>query len=84
MRRILREQLYSSRLPQRVQDRVAIGHKTGDWPPYLANDVGIMYPPRPASPIVIAVFTNGNRGRLFDLEATEGRIAEDVLNAWGQ
>jgi hypothetical protein len=59
---------------------VTLGHKTGDWPPILGNDVGIMY--APSGPIVIAVFTNGNRGSFFDLEATEGRIAEDVLNAW--
>jgi beta-lactamase class A len=82
MRRILRQQFYASRLPQRVRTRVAIGHKTGDWPPLLGNDVGIMYPPAPAGPIVVAVFTNGNRGSFFDLEATEGRLAEDILNAW--
>lgn len=82
MRRILRQQFYTSRLPQRVRFRVAIGHKTGDWPPLLGNDVGILYAPPPVGPIVLAVFTNGNRGSFVDLEATEGRIAEDVLDAW--
>ncbi|HEX4681781.1 MAG TPA: serine hydrolase [Gemmatimonadaceae bacterium] len=80
MRRILRSQFYTSRLPQRVRYRVTLGHKTGDWPPILGNDVGIMY--APSGPIVIAVFTNGNTGSFFQLEATEGRVAEDVLNAW--
>ncbi len=84
MRRILREQLYASRLPRRLGERVAIGHKTGDWPPLLANDVGIMYAPASGGPIVLAVFANGNRGRYFELEAAEGRIAEDVLDAWGR
>jgi len=84
MRRILRQQVYSSRLPQRVRFRVAMGHKTGDWPPLLGNDVGIMYAPAPSGAIVIAVFTNDNRGSFFDLEATEGKVAEDVLNAWGR
>jgi beta-lactamase class A len=83
MRRILRQQVYTSRLPQRVRFRVSMGHKTGDWPPLVGNDVGIMYAPAPGGPIVMAVFTNGNRGSFFDLEATEGRVAEDVLNAWG-
>ena len=83
MRRILRQQVYTSRLPQRVRFRVAMGHKTGDWPPLLGNDVGIMYAPPPSGPIVMAVFTNDNRGSFFELEATEGRVAEDVLNAWG-
>jgi beta-lactamase class A len=81
MRRILRGQLYASRLPQRISFRVAMGHKTGDWPPLLGNDVGIMYPAN--GPIVIAVFTNGNTGPFYQLEATEGRIGEDVLDAWG-
>jgi len=84
MRRILRQQMYSTRLPQRVRYRVTMGHKTGDWPPLLGNDVGIMYAPAPDGAIVIAVFTNGNRGSFFDLEAAEGRVAEDVLNAWGR
>jgi hypothetical protein len=82
MRRILRQQVYTSRLPQRVRFRISMGHKTGDWPPQLGNDVGIMYAPPPSGPIVISVFTNGNKGSFFDLEATEGRVAEDVLNAW--
>jgi hypothetical protein len=50
----------------------------------VANDVGIMYAPAPSGPIVLAVFVNGNRGRYFDVEAAEGRIAEDVLDAWGR
>ena len=81
MLRILRQQFYSSRLPQRLRSRAGIAHKTGDWPPLLGNDVGIIY--APSGPIVAAVFTNLNRGDFFELEATEGRIAEDVLNAWG-
>jgi beta-lactamase class A len=81
MLRILRQQFYASRLPQRIRFRAGIAHKTGDWPPLLGNDVGIIY--AASGPIVAAVFTNMNRGDFFDLEATEGRIAEDVLNAWG-
>jgi beta-lactamase class A len=82
MKRILRSQLYTSRLPQRVRFQVGMGHKTGDWPPILGNDVGIMY--APSGPIVMAVFTNANTGSFFDLEATEGWIADDVLKAWGK
>lgn len=82
MLRILREQFYASRLPQRIRFRAAIAHKTGDWPPLLGNDVGIIY--AQGGPIVAAVFTNLNRGDFFDLEATEGRIGEDLLDAWGR
>jgi beta-lactamase class A len=81
MMRILRQQFYESRFPQRIRYRASIAHKTGDWPPLLGNDVGIIF--AASGPIVAAVFTNMNRGDFFDLEATEGRIAEDVLNAWG-
>lgn len=78
---ILRRQFYSSRLPQRIRSRAAVAHKTGDWPPYAGNDVGILY--YPGGPTVVSVFTNQNRGDFFELEATLGRIAEDLLQAWG-
>jgi len=81
MIRILKRQLYFSRLPQRIRFRASVGHKTGDWPPIIGNDVGIIY--SDAGPIVVSVFTNQNRGSFFDLEAAIGRIAEDLLDAWG-
>ena len=81
MIRILKRQLYFSRLPQRIRFRASVGHKTGDWPPIIGNDVGILY--SDAGPIMVSVFTNQNRGSFFDLEATIGKIAEDILDAWG-
>jgi beta-lactamase class A len=81
MRRVLKDQIYSSRLPQRIRSRVEVGHKTGDWPPIIGNDVGILYSEN--GPIVVSVFTNQNRGSFFDLEAAIGKVAEDVLDAWG-
>jgi beta-lactamase class A len=80
MIRILRRQFYSSRLPQRIRLRAGVAHKTGDWPPYAGNDVGILY--YEGGPTVVAVFTNQNRGDFFELEATIGRIAEDLLDSW--
>jgi beta-lactamase class A len=82
MRGILRRQFYSSRLPARLRGRVAIGHKTGDWPPYLANDVGIMYAPSGA--IVISAFVMDNRGGYDRVEAAIARVAELVFEAWGR
>ena len=52
-----------------------MAHKTGDWPPYAGNDVGILY--YEGGPTVIAVFTNQNTGDFIELESTLGRIAED-------
>ncbi len=82
MRGILRRQFYWTRLPSRLRGRVVIGHKTGDWPPYLANDVGIMY--TPTGPIVISAFAMENRGSYDRVEAAIGRVAELIFEAWGQ
>ncbi len=80
MIRILRRQFYSSRLPQLIRGRAAVAHKTGDWPPYAGNDVGILY--YEGGPVVVSVFTNQNRGDFLELEATIGRIAEDLITTW--
>lgn len=80
MRTILRNQFYFSRLPRQIGFRVDVGHKTGDWPPLIGNDVGIIY--SVSGPIVISVFTNANRGSFLALEATIGQVAEDVIDAW--
>src|SRR5207302_6743101 len=76
----LRQQFYNSRLPQRIGDRVKIGHKTGDWPPIAGNDVGIIE--GPSGPIVIALFITHNRGPFAQLEAAHGAIAEIILDEW--
>lgn len=78
---VLRRQLYSSRLPQRISFRAGIGHKTGDMPPVAGNDAGIIYSGN--GPIVVSVFATQNRGDFFELEATLGLIAEDLLDDWG-
>jgi len=78
---ILRRQLYASRLPQRVTwQGVAVAHKTGDWPPIAGNDVGVLF--YDGGPTIVSVFTNQNRGDFFELEATLGLIAEDIVSAW--
>ena len=77
---ILERQFYSSRLPRYIRFRASVAHKTGDWPPYAGNDVGILY--YEGGPTVIAVFTNQNTGDFIELESTLGRIAEDIVNNW--
>lgn len=77
---ILKGQLYSSRLPQRIRFRTTIAHKTGDWPPVSGHDVGIIY--GDDGPIVVSFFAGQNRGDFFELEATHGRVAELLLDAW--
>ncbi len=81
MTSILLGQLYASRLPQRVRwQGVGVAHKTGDWPPIAGNDVGILF--YEGGPTIVSVFTNQNTGDFFELEATLGRIAEDIVAAW--
>jgi hypothetical protein len=78
---MLSGQFYSSRLPQRVQwQGVGVAHKTGDWPPIAGNDVGILF--YEGGPAVVSVFTNQNTGDFFELEATLGLIAQDIVEAW--
>ena len=77
---ILRRQLYASRLPQRLQGKASVAHKTGDWPPIAGNDVGVLS--YPGGPSIVSVFTNQNTGDFFELEATLGRIAERVVQSW--
>ena len=77
---ILERQFYGTRLPRYIRFRASVAHKTGDWPPYAGNDVGILY--YEGGPTVIAVFTNQNTGDFVELESTLGRIAEDIVNSW--
>jgi beta-lactamase class A len=80
MEHALQQQFYSTRLPRLIEDRVVIGHKTGDWGPVAGNDVGILY--SRSGPIVIALFITHNRGSFAKLEAVHGAIAEIILDHW--
>ena len=80
MQATLQQQFYNTRLPQRIEERVTIGHKTGDWGPIAGHDVGILY--SDSGPIVIALFITHNRGSFADLEATHAIVAETILDHW--
>ena len=56
---------------------VPVGHKTGDFPPVLANDVGIIY--ARSGPIVVAFFLNGIRGPYAEAEDRIGRVAQLIV-----
>ena len=56
---------------------VPVGHKTGDFPPVLANDVGIIY--ARSGPIVVAFFLNGIRGSYAEAEDHIGRVAQLIV-----
>lgn len=69
------QQAGARRLPHYLN--VAIAHKTGDFPPVLANDVGIVF--ARSGPIVISFFTNAIEGPFAEAEDRIGRIAQLIV-----
>ncbi len=81
MLQIMRGQVYSTRLPKYLAG-VRLPHKTGDFLPYIGNDVGVLEFPNRS--IVISVFTAHHYGVGSYLEDAIGRIAEQIANfSWG-
>lgn len=77
MKRVLRQQQAGARrLPHYLT--VPVGHKTGDLPPVVANDVGIIY--ARSGPIVVAVFTMRIAEPYGELEDRIGRLARLIVD----
>ncbi len=77
MLQIMRRQVYSSRLPRYVTG-FRMAHKTGDFLPYIGNDVGILE--SNSRRVVMSVFTAGHFGAGVNLEDAIGRMAELTAN----
>jgi beta-lactamase class A len=76
MRRILRLQQYKSRIPKYLIG-ASVGHKTGDFDPFIANDVGVIEPfGKP--PIIACFFSSHHRGIWANLEDAIARMSEKV------
>ena len=75
MRMMRAQQSGARRLPHFLG--VAVAHKTGDFPPVLANDVGIVF--ARSGPIVISFFANAIEGSYGEAEDRIGRIAQLVV-----
>ena len=80
MKRILMEQREGRlRLPHYLQwPDYFVAHKTGDGPPVIANDVGIVY--GPAGPIVISFFSAANTDPYGEHEDRIGKLARAVVD----
>ncbi|MCY3915373.1 MAG: class A beta-lactamase-related serine hydrolase [Chloroflexi bacterium] len=76
MRGILHSQISRTRLPKYLPE-AKVAHKTGDFGPFIANDVGVIES-RGMAPIIICVMMAGHRGIWENLEDTVARIAEKV------
>jgi hypothetical protein len=77
MLQMMRGQVYSSRLPKYVTG-FRVPHKTGDFLPYIGNDVGILE--SRGRNVVLSVFTARHFGVGAHLEDAIGRVAELVGN----
>ncbi|MGH7180036.1 MAG: serine hydrolase, partial [Tepidisphaeraceae bacterium] len=75
MRMMRAQQSGARRLPHFVN--VAVAHKTGDFPPVLANDVGIVF--ARSGPIVVSFFANAIEGPYGEAEDRIGRITQLIL-----
>ena len=69
------QQSGARRLPHFLN--VPVAHKTGDFPPVLANDVGIVF--ARSGPIVISFFTNAIEGPYAEAEDRIGRVAQLIV-----
>jgi beta-lactamase class A len=77
MLRIMRGQLYRTRIPRYITG-FQIPHKTGDFLPYVGDDVGVLE--APGKTIVISVYTGNHFGSGEVLENTIGLVAKDVAD----
>lgn len=77
MLQIMRGQVYNTRLPKYVTG-YRVPHKTGDFLPYIGNDVGILE--SQGRNVIICVFTARHNGVGTYLEDAIGRIAEQAAN----
>ncbi|HKB14238.1 MAG TPA: serine hydrolase [Vicinamibacterales bacterium] len=77
MLRIMRGQLYRTRIPRYVTG-YTIPHKTGDFLPYVGDDVGMLE--APGRTIVISIFTGNHFGSGEMLENAIGLVARDVAD----
>ena len=77
MLQIMRGQVYTTRLPRYVSG-FAIPHKTGDFLPYVGNDVGMLESRN--RNIVICVFTAQHFGAGVKLADAVGRVAQLAAN----
>jgi beta-lactamase class A len=80
MLQIMRGQLYRTRIPRYVTG-YTIPHKTGDFLPYVGDDVGMLE--APGKTIILSVFTGNHFGSGEALENAIGLVARDVADYYG-
>src|SRR5438034_1959116 len=80
MLQIMRGQVYRTRIPRYISG-YRIPHKTGDFLPYVGDDVGMLeMPGSPGKTIVISIFTGNHFGSGEALENAIGLVAKEVAD----
>jgi hypothetical protein len=80
MLQMMRGQLYRTRIPRYVSG-FRVPHKTGDFLPYIGNDVGVLEGAgQSGQRIIVSIFTANHFGAEERLEEAIGRVAEQVAN----
>ena len=77
MLRMLRGQQAGQRRLNHFIQALVVAHKTGDFPPVLANDVGIIY--ARSGPIVVSFLGNAITGNYGEAEDRIGRAAQQIV-----
>jgi beta-lactamase class A len=77
MLQIMRGQLYRTRIPRYVTG-YRIPHKTGDFLPYVGDDVGVLE--APGRTIVVSIFTGNHFGSGEMLENAIGLVAKEAAD----
>jgi beta-lactamase class A len=77
MLQIMRGQLYRTRIP-RYLNGYTVPHKTGDFLPYVGDDVGVLE--APGRTVVLTIFTGNHFGSGEALENAIGLVAKDVAD----
>ena len=80
MLQILRGQIYRTRIP-RFLAGWRVPHKTGDFLPYIGNDVGAIE--APGKTVVVSIFTANHFGNGYALEEAIGRVSEQIAAYFG-
>lgn len=75
MLQMMRGQLYRTRIP-RYLTGWRVPHKTGDFLPYIGNDVGAIE--ADGRTVVVSIFTANHFGNGFALEDAIGRVSEQI------
>jgi beta-lactamase class A len=77
MLRMLRGQQAGQRRLNHFIQALVVAHKTGDFPPVLANDVGVIY--ARSGPIVVSFLGNAITGNYGEAEDQIGRVAQRIV-----